>query len=43
MDPDRMLTAAEIAGGVCEHFECERLPYLKTALPDNGANAHRTP
>jgi transposase len=30
MEVDRKLTAAEITNRVCEHFGCERLPYLKT-------------
>lgn len=37
MDPDRKLTAAEITSRVCEHFECELLPYLKSASPDDEA------
>jgi transposase len=30
MEVDRKLTAAEITNRVCEHFHCQRLPYLKT-------------
>jgi transposase len=29
MEVDRKLTAAEITNRVCQHFRCERLPYLK--------------
>ena len=43
MEADRKLTAAEITGRVCEHFECELLPYLKSASPDDGADGSRTP
>src|SRR5262249_2672006 len=35
MEPDRKLTAAEITARVCEHFECELLPYLKSADPSD--------
>jgi transposase len=43
VDTDRKLTAAEITRRVCEHFECEPLPYLKSASPHDGADIHRTP
>jgi transposase len=38
MEVDRKLTAAEITNRVCEHFQCERLPYLQT---DSVGNAER--
>jgi transposase len=36
MEVDRKLTAAEITNRVCEHFECERLPYLQTVSAGEG-------
>jgi transposase len=36
MEPDRKLTAQEIASRVCDHFGCELLPYLKTQLASAG-------
>lgn len=36
MEVDRKLTAAEITNRVCEHFKCERLPYLKADLVRDG-------
>jgi hypothetical protein len=36
MEVDRKLTAAEITNRVCEHFHCERLPYLKTDSVGDG-------
>jgi transposase len=36
MELDRKLTAAEITNRVCEHFQCERLPYLKTDSVGDG-------
>jgi hypothetical protein len=35
MEFDRKLSAAEITARVCEHFECELLPYLKTVDPSD--------
>ena len=29
------LSAAEITARVCEHFECELFPYLKTVDPSD--------
>jgi transposase len=29
IEPDRKLTAQETTDRVCQHFECETLPYLK--------------
>jgi hypothetical protein len=36
MEVDRKLTAAEITHRVCEHFECELLPYLKLDSTGDG-------
>jgi transposase len=36
MEVDRKLTAAEITNRVCEHFQCERPPYLKTDSVGDG-------
>jgi transposase len=38
LEPDRILTGAEVVTRVCEHFEAEQLPYLKsTANEASGA------
>jgi transposase len=36
MEVDRKLTAAEMTHRVCEHFECELLPYLKLDSTGDG-------
>jgi transposase len=39
VEPDRKLTAEETVARVCEHFGCDVLPFLKTAIePEKGAN-----
>jgi hypothetical protein len=41
MEVDRKLTAAEITNRVCEHFQCARLPYLKTDSVGDGERNSR--
>ncbi|HJZ93288.1 MAG TPA: transposase, partial [Gemmataceae bacterium] len=36
LEPDRILTAAEVVARVCEHFGAPRLPYLKSTAANEG-------
>jgi hypothetical protein len=40
LEPDRILTAAEVVARVCEHFEGPQLPYLTCTAPDQAATKH---
>jgi hypothetical protein len=43
LEPDRKLTAQETVTRVCEHFECDLLPYLKTEVAPESADPESCP